>query len=390
MIPGTGSTRIYDTENCVVSAGVLVLPGTGRVVPSNYRIPTFNANCIAVYRSLLTYLRRYLLISTISVLTIMQSEPQKRRTLSTKQTSMGPDIDPDVVTNNSNNVISPISNNKTTLREVKSLSLDIESNHNHKNIENADNIHDDHEEDETAPLDSMDRDDHRGYQKAKRQRRIKLWKESPFAIGLTEPTWIDERNKSVYSYSDSRSNDMMPDESGCLCMSAQICPLLGASRVGNMAVLKTSQEWVEEMEIDEETNEQSLRRYTRPRLDIVVGPYWPMLCFVTYPLILGVSGWAFISVIIRPGTSIVLRFVWFVCTMTLIIALGRTAFRDPGILYRQRSQKDATWRWSDQADTYRPRHAWFDMDTAVVIEGFDHTYVFWKHMHILVTSLSIS
>ena len=156
-------------------------------------------------------------------------------------------------------------------------------------------------------------------------------------------------------------------------MSAQICPLLGASRVGNMAVLKTSQEWVEEIELDEETNERTVRRFTRPRLDIVVGPYWPMLCFVTYPLIFGVSGWAFVSVIIRPGTSIVLRFVWFVCTMALIIALGATAFRDPGILYRQRIQKDATWRWSDQADTYRPRHAWFDMDTAVVIEGFDHT-----------------
>ena len=311
----------------------------------------------------------------------MQTVPQQRRALTAKQTTgnLGPDNEPDVATTNGSNVISPTSSNKSILREVKSLSLDIESNHRHNNpkmSENDDIIRDDHDnEDETAPLDSMDRDDHREYQKAKRQRRIKLWKESPFAIGLTEPTWIDERNRERYSYNDSRSNDVMPDESGCLCMSAQICPLLGATRVGNMAVLKSSQEWVEEMEIDEETNEQILRRYTRPRLDIVVGPYWPMLCFVTYPLILGVSGWAFVAVITRPGTSIVLRFVWFVCTMALIIALGRTAFRDPGILYRQRVQKDATWRWSDQADSYRPRHAWFDMDTAVVIEGFDHTYV---------------
>jgi hypothetical protein len=296
----------------------------------------------------------------------MQSVPQQRRALASKQTSLGPDNELDTATSNA------MSNNKSSLREVKSLSLDIESSITEKNQkmhENNDIIHDDHDDDsETVPLDSMDRDDRRDYQKAKRLRRIKLWKESPFAIGLTEPTWIDERN--------SRSNDVMPDESGCLCMSAHICPLLGASRVGNMAVLKTSQEWVEEMEIDEETNEQILRRYTRPRLDVVVGPYWPMLCFITYPLILGVSGWAFVSVIVRPGTSIVLRFVWFVCTMALIIALGRTAFRDPGILYRQRIQKDATWRWSDQADSYRPRHAWFDMDTAAVIEGFDHTYVF--------------
>jgi hypothetical protein len=306
----------------------------------------------------------------------MQTVPQQRRALATKQTSQGLDNEPDTVSNTTGNgsiVISPVSNNKSIQQEVKSLSLDMESSDSRKNQKMHENntiIHNDHDDDsETVPLDTMDRDDHREYLKAKRQRRIKLWKESPFAIGLTEPTWIDERNRDRFSY----MNDMMPDESGCLCMSAHFCPLLGASRVGNMAVLKTSQEWVEELETDEETNEQSIRRYSRPRLDIVVGPYWPMLCFVTYPLIFGVSGWAFISVIIRPGTSIVLRFVWFVCTMGLIIALGRTAFRDPGILYRQRIQKDATWRWSDQADTYRPRHAWFDMDTAVVIEGFDHT-----------------
>jgi hypothetical protein len=137
--------------------------------------------------------------------------------------------------------------------------------------------------------------------------------------------------------------------------------------------LKSSQEWVEEIELDEETNQPLVRRYTRPRLDIVVGPYWPMLCFVTYPLILGVSGWTLVSGILRPGTSIVLQFVWTVCTLGLIVSLTRTAFRDPGIMYRQRQQKDATWRWSDQADTYRPRNAWFDMDTAVMVEGFDHT-----------------
>lgn len=302
----------------------------------------------------------------------MQTVPQQRRALAAKQTSSSPDSEPDAA------AIPSILNHKSALREVTSLSLETETDHSHSNHdrkdrasnENRDSIQDDEGDyDETIPLDTMDRDNHREYQKAKRQRRIKHWKESPFAVGLTEPTWIDERNRD-------RCGDMMPDESGCVCMSAHVCPLLGASRVGNMAVLKTTQEWVEEMEIDEETNEQVLRRYTRPRLDIVVGPYWPMLCFLTYPLILGVSGWALVSVIIRPGTSIVLRFVWFVCTMTLIIALGRTAFRDPGILYRQKVQKDASWRWSDQADTYRPRHAWFDYDTAVVIEGFDHTYVF--------------
>ena len=38
-----------------------------------------------------------------------------------------------------------------------------------------------------------------------------------------------------------------------------------------MAVLKQSTEWVEEVEQDEE-GEETVRRFTRPRLDIVVGP----------------------------------------------------------------------------------------------------------------------
>lgn len=312
----------------------------------------------------------------------MQTVPQQRRVLTSKNSNVGTqEIAVENITNIASTNNASVSPNNKSIREVKSLSLDPEMN---EVVGNTDDDHDDDDDnnrnDETTPLDDinngvniMNRDDgSREYMKAKRQRRIKLWKESPFAIGLTEPTWVDERYRERY---DSRYNDIMPDESGCLCMSANICPLFGATRVGNMAVLKSSQEWVEETEIDEETKEPTIRRYTRPKLDIVVGPYWPMLCCVTYPLILGVSGWTFISGIVRPGTSIVLQFVWTVCTGTLIVALALTAFRDPGILYRQRKQKDSTWRWSDQADTYRPRHAWFDMDTGVVIEGFDHTCV---------------
>jgi hypothetical protein len=343
----------------------------------------------------------------------MPTSPQQRRALTTKQGSaVGPDNEPNnIATTTSTSNTGPVpsqqqqqlllvlnsTNTKSVLREVKSLSLETEidynrahSNINHKGSDKKNAVNhtddDDDDDDETEPLADHpknrgggDDDGHREYLKAKRQRQLKLWKESPFAIGLTEPTWMEERDRHRYQYIDSRSDMMMmTDESGCLCMSAMVCPLLGASRVGNMAVLKSTQEWVEEMDVDDETNEPVMRRYTRPRLDIVVGPYWPMLFFVTYPLIFGVSGWAFLAVIVRPGTSIVVRFVWTVCTLALIISLGRTSFRDPGILYRQRIQKDPTWRWSEQADTYRPRHAWFDMDTAVVIEGFDHTYVHFR------------
>jgi hypothetical protein len=252
-----------------------------------------------------------------------------------------------------------------SIREVKTLSLDTETTTSTHHMIGSDEDYDE----ETMPLDHASRNE-TDYASSKRMRRLKLWKESPFAVGLTEPTWMEER------YRDHYSSDIPPDESGCLCMSAYVCPWFGASRVGNMAVLKTSQEWVEEVEHPDAADPSgppTVRRFSRPRLDVVVGPYWPMLFFVTYPLILGVSAWTLVSGILRPGTSLVLQFLWTVCTLGLIVALTRTACRDPGILYRQRQPKDATWRWSDQADTYRPRHAWYDMDTAVMVEGFDHT-----------------
>lgn len=53
-----------------------------------------------------------------------------------------------------------------------------------------------------------------------------------------------------------------------------------------------------------------------------------------------------------------------------------TAFRDPGILPRHHKippQHEGAWRWNDRAHSYRPRGAWYDPDTAVIVEGFDHT-----------------
>ena len=111
--------------------------------------------------------------------------------------------------------------------------------------------------------------------------RVKKWKESPFAVGLTEPTWEAERMNMSASSRGGRKNDDLPivddeylpkDTTGCLCCSAIVCSYLGAGRVGNMAVLSSSTEWVEFVEQDEETGEETVTRYTRPRLHWVVGP----------------------------------------------------------------------------------------------------------------------
>lgn len=59
-----------------------------------------------------------------------------------------------------------------------------------------------------------------------------------------------------------------------------------------------------------------------------------MLVFVTYPLIFGVSFWAFQTGIMPGKKHPILVLGWFVLTIGLIVALGLTGCRDPGIFYR--------------------------------------------------------
>lgn len=230
------------------------------------------------------------------------------------------------------------------------------------------------EAEETVPLAASEDTQENGNN---RNNRTKIWLESPFAAGLTEPTWLDEMEKSRRGRQQGHHDDEInADSSGCLCCSAMVCPYFGAGRVGNMAVLHSSNEWVEEVQHDEETGEKEVRRFTRPRLNIVVGPYWPMLFFITYPLIFGVSGWAFYMAILPGKMPAMIVLLWVVCTAGLISALAFTGCTDPGILYRHDNpppQGENTWRWSDQAQSYRPRGAHFDSDTFVIVEEFDHT-----------------
>lgn len=226
-------------------------------------------------------------------------------------------------------------------------------------------------EDETVPLTAAER-----YQTERHHSRLKHWRECPWAAGLTEPTWTAERSRPHERSRAYGDNELEPDSTGCLCISARVCPLLRAGRVGNMVVLKSSHEWVEQSEVDEETAEYTTRRYRRPTLQCVVGPYWAMMACVTYPLIFGISFWTFVAGILPGNKPVIIVFGWTVCTVGLIVALAFTACCDPGILYRHRDpppQEEGSWRWSDQAQSYRPRGAYYDVDTAVIVEGFDHT-----------------
>lgn len=121
------------------------------------------------------------------------------------------------------------------------------------------------------------------YENEKYNLKVKHWRESPWAVGLTEVTWADEQQKlrskpassTHFSWDDPEDDGMM----NCLCCSAMVCQKAG--RVGNMIVLKESSIYVDTEVEDEETGEIKIERIKRPRLDCVMGPYWPMLCFVT-------------------------------------------------------------------------------------------------------------
>lgn len=101
--------------------------------------------------------------------------------------------------------------------------------------------------------------------------KLKHWQESPFAVGMCEPTWTEEyakfKRNPKQQCMDTTDGDGVP----CICCSAMVCGAIGAGRVGNMAVLKQSTEWVEEVEENEDDVEK-IRRFTRTKLDIVVGP----------------------------------------------------------------------------------------------------------------------
>jgi hypothetical protein len=249
--------------------------------------------------------------------------------------------------------VSPFVNSRSAANAVKTGSLSLEISSNSPSLD---------------PLSD-------NYQHDRHEARLQHWRESPFAAGLVERTWVEEgqRRPGRRFYGDEELN---PDETGCLCCSAMVCPLLNASRVGNMAVLRASSEWVETVDEDEETGERTTRRYTRPRLDCVVGPYWPMMCFITYPLILAVSGWTFFAKVWPGKQPFALTAGFLVLTSSLILALAFTACCDPGIQHkhaRPPPQQENSWRWSDRTHSYRPRKAFYDADTAVIIEGFDHT-----------------
>lgn len=288
------------------------------------------------------------------------------------------------------------------------------------------------------------------YQNERERAKLRHWKEGEYAAGLVEPTWADELEMSrrrggccgCCKKEDLGQIFQEEIDPGCGCnyLSAVVCSRFGAARIGNMIVLKERYVMVEE-EVDDDddndegqervdgfvdeeeggtslhlrnssggsgasnsksidkegnnTTKEGKKRHVRKReLQLVVGPFWPMLLFITYPLIFGVSALTLYAGI--PGKPFYIQLGWALITALLIRSLFNTGFRDPGILMRHKDpppmnnnddledeprrrigfrwgNEEGPWRWSDQAHSYRPKNSMFCPDCKVIIEEFDHT-----------------
>lgn len=137
---------------------------------------------------------------------------------------------------------------------------------------------------------------------------------------------------------------------------------------------------------------KTTRLVRKREIQLVVGPFWPMLIFITYPLIFAVSAWTLYSGV--PDKPWFIQALWAILTLLLIRSLYNTGFRDPGILqryntppptntdehshtrrigYRWGNEEVGPWRWTEQTHSYRPKGSMYCTDCKVVIEEFDHT-----------------
>ena len=199
--------------------------------------------------------------------------------------------------------------------------------------------------------------------------KVKNWKESEFAVGLVNVNWKDDRPS--WYFNTPEHPDGVDQKSA---LSAIVCGCLGAKRVGNMAVLAQTTETVEEQICDPSTGSLTTRSRERPKLLWVIGPYWMVNLFITFPLIFGVSGWMLAVRIRNLGLPVIIS--WSIGTFLMVFSLCMISCRNPGIMYRQpQIPRDAReeWRWNDQARTYRTINSKFDPECQVIIEGFDHT-----------------
>jgi len=178
---------------------------------------------------------------------------------------------------------------------------------------------------------------------------VRNWKQSPYAVGLGDANWNQDVN---CKYCCGKGNQATPNNYACHQVTSCFCR--GAGRIGNMVVLHS--------------NDQG-------EPVIVVGPYWPMMVCVTYPMILAIL--CATGILRIPHLHYGLVIAWVISSIAILLALASVACRNPGILKRQTTideeSSKSDWIWNDQALSYRPEDAKYDRDCNCIIEEFDHT-----------------
>lgn len=177
----------------------------------------------------------------------------------------------------------------------------------------------------------------------KKNRKLDHWKNHEYAVGLVNVTWDDEKTDSEFC-----------SDRCCLRCTGIVCSnrFIRTGRIGNMVVLSKGEKWM-------------------------MGPFWPMLLLITYPLIFGVSGWCYVDVVSK--FAYYEQFAWICMTLILIISLGLTSFRNPGIWIRKHEREQGNWIWNDQGRTWRPRGARYDHECGKSIISI-HLSLF-THIH---------
>jgi hypothetical protein len=107
------------------------------------------------------------------------------------------------------------------------------------------------------------------------------------------------------------------------------------------------------------------------KLLCMVGPFWPVLVFVTYPLIFLITG--AVANFCLPHIHMAFTIITAIGFGIVVVSLGLTAFVDPGMAPVTKVKPGPGWSYSDQAKTFRPKHAFYCNMCKVVIQEYDHT-----------------
>jgi hypothetical protein len=139
------------------------------------------------------------------------------------------------------------------------------------------------------------------------------------------------------------------------CISAQVpAPprFLYVRRIGRMYVLR------------ERRDKSGL-----PQPVCMTGPCWPMVV-VTLGLIVGISMAVFFGFF--PDDKVWLAAIYLSGVAITVVSFLLTACRDPGVQRIHERPVDQNWTFSEQAQSYRPPGAVYEVESQVLIRNIDH------------------